>query len=190
MIALPLAAEDIDYSKLKPEHFDKLQDKMQFHDKQTGQNYKVSNHEFSRGLYIEVVKNKSKKWVKHGAFYTIYKGRVTQLVTYHHGDRHGVSESYNKKGIVQFRKHYVKGVQEGLWEQFNDKGEKVAECMYREGRRNGQCYDYYEGKLEWKHDYVDGKRHGKTLQYDTRTGKLISSAQYKRGKMVGKRQWH
>lgn len=177
-----------DYTKIKPEHFDKLQDKQQFTDEQ-GLTFKIENTKYARGIYIQHEENGKKRWKKHGAFYRLYEGRVTEMQEYVLGEKHGLRETYRKDGKVQFREHYQRNKKHGLWEQFNDKGNKVAQCDYVDNLKHGKCYDYHSnGEVQFDKDYVNGKRHGQVLQYRD-NGKLVGRTTYNQGKQVGKTVW-
>lgn len=181
-------AEPFDYTKIKPEYFDKLQDKQQFTDEQ-GLTFKIKNTKYARGIYIQHEENGKKRWKKHGAFYRLYDGRVTEMQEYVRGEKHGLHESYRKDGKVQFRTQYQRNQKHGLWEQFSNKGNKVAQCDYVNNQKHGKCYGYHSnGKVQFDKDYVNGKRHGQVLQYRD-TGKLVGRSTYKEGKKVGKTEW-
>lgn len=182
-------AEPFDYTKIKPEHFDKLEDKKQFTDEQ-GLTFKVQNTKSSRGVYIQHEENGKKRWKKHGAFYRLYEGRVTEMQEYVLGEKHGLRETYRKDGKVHFRTQYQRNQKHGLHEQFNDKGNKVAQCDFVDNKEHGKCYSYYHsnGKVKFDKDYVNGKLHGQVLQYKD-NGKLVARSTYKEGKKVGKTEW-
>lgn len=181
-------AKPFDYTKLKPEHFDKLEDKKQFTDEQ-GLTFKIENTKYARGVYIQHEENGKKRWKKHGAFYRLYEGRVTEMQEYVLGEKHGLRETYRKDGKVQFRELYQRNKKHGLWEQFNNKGNKVAQCDYVDNQKHGKCYDYHSnGKVNFDKDYVSGKRHGQVLQYNSK-GKLVARSTYNEGKKVGKTEW-
>lgn len=184
-----VSAETLDYSKLEPEHFNNLENKMEFSDEK-GNNYRIKNSDYSRGLYIQVTVNGNRKWEKHGAYYSIYNGRVSGMITYAYGKREGVKETYNHDGITTFRTYYQNDLKHGSWEQFNDKGVKVAECTYVKNEKQGKYYNYAGGNLNFEKIYVDDKRHGESLQYDTTTGKLVAKTMYNMGNKVGKTQWY
>ena len=181
-------SQPFDYTKIKPEHFDKLEDKQRFTDEQ-GLTFKIENTKYARGIYIQHEVNGTKRWKKHGAFYRLYEGRVTEMQEYVLGEKHGLRETYRKDGKVQFREHYQHDKKHGLWEQFNDKGNKVAQCDYVANQKHGKCYDYHSnGEINFDKDYVNGKRHGQVLQYRD-NGKLVGRSTYNEGKQVGKTIW-
>lgn len=181
-------SQPFDYTKIKPEHFEKLEDDQQFTDEQ-GLTFKIKNTKYARGVYIQHEENGKKRWKKHGAFYSLYEGRVTEMQEYVLGEKHGLREAYHKNGKVQFREQYQRNKKHGLWEQFNNKGNKVAQCDYVDNQKHGKCYDYHSnGKVNFDKDYVSGKRHGQVLQYNSK-GKLVARSTYNEGKKVGKTEW-
>lgn len=181
-------AKPFDYTKIKPEHFDKLEDKQQFTDEQ-GLTFKIENTKSSRGIYIQHEENGKKSWKKHGAFYRLYEGRVTEMQEYVLGEKHGLRERYRKDGKVQFREHYQRNMEHGVSEQFNDKGNIFARCDYVEGKKYGKCYQYHSnGEVNFEKDYVNGQLHGQVLQFRS-NGKLVGRSTYKEGKQVGKTEW-
>ncbi|MGH1371235.1 MAG: toxin-antitoxin system YwqK family antitoxin [Cellvibrionaceae bacterium] len=177
-----------DYTKIKPEHYKDLKHRSEFVDKD-GQSFRIENSEYSKGLYIQVVKNGSKKWRKHGVFYSYYKGKMTEMETYSYGKREGLRESYQGKGVINFREYYQNGRRHGSWEQFNSKGKLVAQCNYSNGDKQGKYYSYYNGKVDFEKDYVDNKLHGEVIQFNSK-GKIVARTQYSKGKQVGKTQWY
>lgn len=181
-------AESFDYSQIKPEHYEKLEDKSEFTDKE-GNTFKIENRDSSKGLYIQEMSNGKKKWKRHGVFYKFYEGRLTELVTYSYGVKEGLREAYNRKGVVNFRHYYHLGRKHGSSEQFNDKGQLVEKCTYENGLKQGKLYSYYNEKVDFEKDYVDGKLHGEVLQYNYK-GKLVSRTTYNKGKQVGKTEWY
>lgn len=180
-------SSSFDYTQIKPEHYEKLEHRSEFTDKD-GESFRVENTDSSKGLSIQLSVNGSKKWKKHGVFYRYYEGRMTEMVTYSYGRKDGLRESYNKKGVVKFRSYYQDGKLHGNWEQFNDKGKLVEQCNYVKGLKQGKLYSYYNGKVDFVKDYVDGKLHGEVLQYNSKE-KLVSRTKYSKGKQVGKTQW-
>jgi len=188
VLSMSALAESFDYTQIKPEQYNKLENKSEFTDKE-GFTFRIEKTDSSRGLYIQDTSTGSKKWKKHGVFYSYYDGRLTELVTYSYGKKEGLRESYNKKGIVVFRENYHNGSKHGSWEQFNDKGKLVEECTYENGLKQGKLYSYYNGKVNFEKDYVDGKLHGEVLQYNSK-GKLVARTKYSNGKQVGKTEWY
>jgi len=183
-------AEPFDYTKIKPEHYKNLTDESEFIDKD-GENFKIKNTNSQKGLYIQVTINGRNKWKKHGVFYSIRSdGTVYEMVTYLFGKKDGLKESYNSKGIVKFRYYYKNNQKHGSWTQFNDKGVKVSEATYEHGLKQGKVKDYYNEKLHFEKDYVDGKRHGQVIQYNTSSGRVVARSHYNKGKKIGKTQWY
>ena len=102
---ISLASEKFDYTKIKPEHYKDLKHNSEFTD-ETGNNFRILNSDSTKGLQIQVIENGKKKWKRHGAYYRFYNGKLTELITYSYGKKDGVRESYNKKGVVNFRDLY------------------------------------------------------------------------------------
>tara|TARA_R110002096_G_scaffold368322_2_gene561547 strand:- start:551 stop:1165 length:615 start_codon:yes stop_codon:yes gene_type:complete len=178
-------SEKIDYSQVKPKHFNELVDKALFTDKTSLETYKVVNREYTKGLMIQITNNGKSKFVKHGAFYKFNKGIKIELITYEYGKKSGLREVYNKNGVTNTREQYRNGKKDSLREEFNDEGKLVSEVPYSQGKKNGDKKSYYNGKLNFKTTYANGKKHGEALQYNTSTGKIVSRKTFNAGKKVG-----
>lgn len=172
--------------KLKVEYFTNktIKDGATFNDKE-GKNFKIRNSDYSKGLYIK----KDKKWLKHGVWFSMYKGRVTKKEVYSEGKKNGLSESYHKNGKVQFEYNYVNNLKEGMAYQYRADGSKVHQTPYKSNKMEGQRIEYTpKGKISFKKDYKNGLRHGEVLQYTN--GKLVARTQYKEDKKVGKTKFY
>ena len=176
-------SETYNYSNLPAEAFDKLENNSQFVDKTTNETYKITNTEYQKGLSVQITENGRTRFVKHGVFYSFYKGKKSELKAYEYGIREGIQESYNSEGITKFQHMYKKGRKDGISKQWNDKGELVRKSMYADGLKNGTDEQYYNGKLNFKIEYKDGKKHGSYLQYN-RNGEVVSRKTYSNGKVV------
>jgi len=52
-------------------------------------------------------------------------------------------------------------------------------------KKNGKGKEYYDGKLIYEKEYLDGERNGKGKEYDSILGKLISEGEYLNRKRDG-----
>lgn len=185
-----VCAGSFDYSQLQPEHFLKLKHQSQFID-HAGDTFRIENTVTRRGLYIQQTINGQKRWRKHGVFYVFTRtGWLASMTTYAYGLKEGLEQTYNRKGVVKFKAYYQKNYRHGPQTRYNDMGEKISECHFDRGLKQGKQYDYRQGKLLYETDYVDGKRHGESLHYDIESGQLYSRKLFRKGKQVGKTQWH
>jgi len=187
LVTLAVDAKPFDAYSLKPEDYSKIENKKEFVDQQ-GYVFRVENTDSVKGTYIQEVDNGKVKWKKHGVFYKYYEGNLSELVTYSYGKKHGLKETYNRKGVIRFRSHYRFNNEDGVSEQYNDKGEKVNEATYVNGLKQGKSYSYYNNKISFERNYSDGKLHGTVLQYNSK-GRVVARTSYNRGKQVGKTEW-
>lgn len=181
------AQESFNPNELKAEYFnnEKVKDGLIFSDDK-GQDYKVKNNEYARGVYIK----KDDKWLKHGVFYGLYEGRITDKTVYKFGVKHGEHESYFKDGKVQFLYYYQDGKKHGKWYQYRNNGSLAEECSYQYGKKHGQRISYHgNGTQQFVCNYVEGKIQGEKLQYNEK-GKLVARSHYVDGKKVGKTEWY
>lgn len=176
-----------DYKNLKPENFKNAQvkDGAVFNDKD-GNTFKIKNTEGLKGLRLK----QDGKWLKHGAFFSFYNGRLTSMTTYHYGKKHGPYEKYHANGKVQFEYSHKNNLREGNWRQYRDDGTIYEECTYKNGKIEGVKITYHTNeKKKFVNNYINGIRNGESLYYNDE-GKLVSKSNYKMGKKVGKTQWY
>lgn len=177
---------NFDPYKLKAEYFKNkdVKDGLLFDD-QKGNAFKIKNSEYSRGLYIK----KDGKWLKHGVFYSMTKGRVRAKTMYSYGKKHGAYESYHSNGKIQFQYNNKNNLKEGKWYQYRNDGSLFEEKVFKNGQIHGTKISYHlNGEKNFVSTYVNGKKHGERLQYNNK-GKLIGRSQFNMGKKVGKTQW-
>ncbi|MCA8955797.1 MAG: hypothetical protein KDC87_06975 [Planctomycetes bacterium] len=192
--AVPTYGQGLNPAALKARDFDKATDGSIFVGPK-GNSFRVVKTKFDRGLLIRIQQGKREKWVRHGTFFSLARdGTVSSATDYVLGVKHGEHKSFNKRGVVKFHYHYVKGQIHGTWTQYRDDGSVVETVPYVHGRKHGKRYAYYhdkrrkQGPVNFATDFVDGKRHGESLQYD-QNGKLVSRTVYDKGNKVGKTQW-
>ena len=183
---LLVSAEPVDYSLITLAYYANLEDKTEFTDEQ-GRHFRVENIKPSKGLYLQEETNGKVKWKKYGVFYKFYQGKLNELITYSAGKKHGLRESYDRDGRVQFRDYYQAGKKHGLSQQFDEKGNRLDESNYADGVRHGKRYGYTKGKLTAESNYASGKLHGEVIKYNTK-GK-VSLKVYEKGRQIGKTLW-
>ena len=184
-------SEEFDPYTLPAEHYNdaSIKDKAEFSDKK-GNQFRIKNSKYSRGLYIR----HDKKWKKHGIFYSLSSGRVTSQTTYHYGEKNGPHLSFHSNGKVSFQYNYFEGKKHGQWYQYRDNGSLVEEKEYKNGLKDGPRTSYFSrkdgqtGPIQFTSTNVKGKTHGEKLQYNE-DGKIVARSQYNMGKKIGKTQW-
>ena len=66
-------------------------------------------------------------------------------------------------------------------------GKLRFEGEYLNGKRNGKGKEYdYNGKIEFEGEYLNGKRNGKGKEYNKYNGKLLFEGEYLNGKKMVK----
>jgi antitoxin component YwqK of YwqJK toxin-antitoxin module len=174
---------EFDPNKLKSEYFqDKdVKDGLVFDDKK-GNTYKIKNSEYNKGLYIKQGSN----WLKHGAFYTYYNGKVNSKTMCKLGKREGLSEKYNSNNGIKRRCNFKNNLKNGVDQFYQDDGVLFEEKTYKNGLAEGTRTEYYSnGQEHFVTLFSNDKRHGESLQYD-KNGKLLSKTEYKEGNKIGK----
>lgn len=184
--------EEFAPEKIKAEYYqdEGVKDQLVFDDKK-GNTYKVKNSKYTKGLYIK----DGDKWLKHGIFYSVSKGKVTSQTTYVMGVKHGDRRSFHSNGKVMIQYNNKEGKKDGQWSHYSDDGSLFEEFVYKDGVKHGPSAMYHNGpgdstgEKNFVRTYVNGKKHGEVLQYDSK-GKLVGRSQYNMGKKVGKTEWH
>ena len=90
------------------------------------------------------------------AEYTLLNGKINgQLKVYH----------YN--GKIKKIGSYTNGIENGIFKEYDDKGNLEAEYSMSNGELNGSLKVYYpNGKLKKSGNYLKGKEHGNFVEYD------------------------
>lgn len=182
---LKAQSDSFDPHKLKAEYFQqaKVANGQQFSDQ--GESYKIKNSNYSKGLYVK----HDGRWLKHGAWFNLSSGRVSQKTQYHYGQRHGERINYRSDGQVRQERTYQKGVQTGTEYFYREDGSMSYEVPVVDGKWQGTKIEYHSnGSIAFKKNYKEGKLHGEYLQYNDE-GKIVARSQYQNGKQVGKTQW-
>jgi len=183
---------EFDPGKIKAEYYEDVavEDKLIFDDKK-GNTFKVKSSKYTRGLYIK----DGDKWLKHGIFYSMSKGKVTSQTTYFMGKKHGDRRSFHSNGKVMIQYDNKEGKKHGAYYHYTDDGSLFEECIYKEGLKHGPATSYHNGsgdttgRPQFTKTYVDGKKHGEVLQFNDK-GKMVGRSQYNMGKKIGKTQWY
>ena len=129
---------------------------------------------------------------------------------YENGIRNGYAIYYYPNGKISIEKEYKKGVQDGPESHYRESGQIWWETSYKNGKEVGVSKEYYaDGSIHWIYPYVNGnmdgvvkgyykngqlmitqtykkgKQEGKQTEYSVKTGKVISTAIFKNGELVG-----
>ncbi len=80
---------------------------------------------------------------------------------------------------------YAEGEFNGLTIQFSNVGQIEIMANYLNNKLDGRWVKYRFARPEEEANYKDGQLDGDVIKYDIRNGQILSSAQYKEGKMHG-----
>lgn len=180
------AAQDFNPNNLQPEYFNSKEvvNKMEF--QESGETYRVTNSDYSRGVSIKV----GNSWKKHGVWYSMYEGRITGKSYYEKGLRNGPKEDYHRNGEVQFFQMYKDSKRHGKYYQYRDDGTMSNEANYEYGLKEGEEKDYERsGNVQFRKTWKNGKLHGTKYQYNSK-GKIVAETVYQDGKQIGKTKWY
>ncbi len=77
---------------------------------------------------------------------------------------------------------YRNGKKHGLYKVWNDKGDLLTECYFKDGRLEGtfKYQDIYSDPDRYEYSYVDGKMHGKAFKW-SHNGTLLKEESYDMG---------
>jgi hypothetical protein len=82
------------------------------------------------------------------------KTRINYSPKSYGGREHGLYESYDENGQLQFKENWKHGWQDGLQESYHENGQLSQKGNYKDGRRDGLQESYHEnGKLRSKTCY-------------------------------------
>ena len=117
-----------------------------------------------------------------GKEYYETNGKIFFYGTYLNGKRHGIGKEYHLNGKIKFEGEYSNGY------KIEGKGYSQEGKLELIFGRDGEGREYYpnEGKLSFKGTYLDGKRHGKGIEYYS-SGEIKFEGEYSNGyKIEGK----
>lgn len=144
------------------------------------------------GPYVEYFENGQKFQegrFKRGVFvgewnYWHPSGQLRRSIQFNNGKADGQIELFREDGTLQEIQTYDKGVRKGLWKSFYPDGKTpLMEFTYEgdAGSETGTRIVYYKsGKKRNETSFLNGKRHGKTIDW-SEEGKKIAEADYVKG---------
>lgn len=112
---------------------------------------------------------------KRGWFFEYYNDYLQEKTKYRKGVKQGRYERYHKNGNIYEIGKYKKGERHGRWVSFWSDSTIMIVDNYKKGSLEGWRYIYVpltcpppcpKEKISLKEYYVNGKREGKTYQYD------------------------
>ena len=118
---------------------------------------------------------------------TVYNefGDIIMEANYLNGVLNGDMTTYYSNGMTQCKSHYKAGYQDGKSITYDAFGDISTKSMWKDGKKTGVEQIYYSkslgGNIYSITEYVDGKRHGKQIQYE-QDGKILSITTYKFGR--------
>ncbi len=117
-----------------------------------------------------------KKW-KEGEKYYLYS-----IAHYSNNQLNGDSYTFLENGDTLSHSCLKNGVSEGIEKVYDrDEHYHYASYMYKNGIKDGEATIYFpNGKVEWKGNFYNDKRHGEWIQYNE-AGKVIDRKQYEFG---------
>lgn len=112
-------------------------------------------------------------------------GSVRLQQDFHRGLPDGLTEEYDENGVRIACGHYVEGLEEGEWTYV--RGEERTEGRYKDGQRSGLWKSYWHEKgnaLSFRGHFIDGLPNGTHYHYWD-NGKLREEAHYSMGRRIG-----
>jgi antitoxin component YwqK of YwqJK toxin-antitoxin module len=139
-------------------------------------------------------------------------GRVIKKEEYRNGellvaqkkeeDKFEVKRQYYETGATKIVGTYKKGVPEGVFRQYDEKGNLAGTKVYHagkvlregkmdeQGREQGEWKEFYEsGHVKSIGNYIDGKREG-NWKFSFENDSLEQTGVYKKGKPTGPWKWY
>lgn len=92
---------------------------------------------------------------------------------------------YVEKGIPKTVTSYADGNLDGLFIQFNERGQIQARTNYKLNQYDGLAMTYKFGRPVMESNYKDGQLEGLSRNYNENTGKLQSETEFKAGQQHG-----
>ncbi|MEL7123246.1 MAG: hypothetical protein AAFO07_27605 [Bacteroidota bacterium] len=101
--------------------------------------------------------------------------------------RHGVWSSYHPNGLPKKVASYINGVFNGIYQEFNERGQLILMAHYKNNLLDGPWGKYNFGRPEMTANYVGGQLNGVYREYDpTRLNVMLKEIEYKNGVYDGK----
>lgn len=136
--------------------------------KNNGEEYKIINTSYEKGLKIK----KNGEYVRHGVFFTTSNGNIETEIVYNFGCKISYQKYYTdgkEKGKLYETGQYKDCLKDGIWLTYNRNGDVLMSMNFKNDLKNGtsKIYSTSNGKIylssecEWK----DGLRHGSETFY-------------------------
>jgi len=127
---------------------------------------------------IDYYKNGSLKSViefrngkEHGmtTYYNKHYGKPSLEIMMKKGKRNGKMTRYYFNGNIEVVAHYKYDIQDGLYQEYDLKGNPLLECYYVNGKKTGSYITYHEkGMIREKGEFKDDLFNGKWEYFDER----------------------
>jgi antitoxin component YwqK of YwqJK toxin-antitoxin module len=143
--------------------------------------------------YIEdVQEGKACKYDKSGNLlrkFMVINGSTEDEIKYDKkGPLNGLHEEWNNdysKKFLEKSINYKDGKRHGVYEEYDQDGNRVLKCNYKNNKRDGEEEEYYDnGKKKFTTNWKDGLQEGKTCTYDIE-GALLREVDLINGKYIG-----
>ena len=92
-----------------------------------------------------------------------------------------MSRTWHENGLLAAEVPFVHGRKHGLFRAWDKEGRLASEGRYSEAQEDGRWRHWEEGHLESETEYVGGKLHGYSIDYDE-FGTVIQRLEYRDGK--------
>jgi len=134
-----------------------------------------------------------KNGLQDGLDYTYYPNKQKECERFFmRGLQEGQEICYREDGQVEMESYYKKGNLVGTSKEYysngsiGKKGAIHRVLPYVNGKVDGLVKEYYQNGQIWRAaNYKKGKQEGKQTEYSAKTGKVISTAIFKNGELVG-----
>ncbi len=122
-----------------------------------------------------------------GPSYHYSNNKLTMEMFFEKGVQQGLMKTYHANGVLQSVVTYKNGRMDQLHQVFDEQGQFVRVCHYKEGLLDGEMITYYSGtgKPASKNTYKMDKLDGPSIQYDSQ-GRILHENNYKEGRLDGK----
>jgi antitoxin component YwqK of YwqJK toxin-antitoxin module len=144
--------------------------------------YYPDGQKFTEGKYVKgIMQGEWKYWHPNG--------QMCKTITFKDGKPDGSYEVFRTDGTLDSIQSFKSGIRDGDWKSFYDDGKspKVTVTI-KDGKVVGERIVYHpNGKIRQQSTFVDGLLDGVDAGYDE-TGKKITEATYKAGKLQGQRK--
>ena len=124
--------------------------------------------------------------LKTGTWITYHPdGRPKSIATYAGGNLNGLYMEFNNRGQVELESFYVDGLLDGQFTKYRSGSRKLEERQYKMGKLDGvfRKYDDRKNKLQQEIHYKDGRQHGPYRFYDE-DGHITMEYEYKNGEKI------